>query len=123
MHDLSLVGASYYSEATSARGGHMPDGALEGIKVVELGQMVSAPYCARLFADYGADVIKVEPPEGDLARRLRPLSGDLPDPEKSGFYFFLNTSKRGITLDLTSKPGRDSLLELLAVADVFVENN
>jgi len=101
----------------------MAAGALDGIRVIEVGQMVSAPYCARLFADYGADVIKVEPPEGDIARTMGPFPSDQPDPEKSGLYFFLNTGKRGVTLDLTSKGGRESLLELLSTADVFVENN
>ncbi len=55
----------------------MPDGALEGLKLIELGQMVSAPYCARLFAHYGADVIKVEPPDGgDITRRWGPFPQD-----------------------------------------------
>jgi benzylsuccinate CoA-transferase BbsF subunit len=98
-------------------------GALDGIRVIELGQMVSAPYCARLFADFGADVIKVEPPEGDVARTLGPFPGDQPDPEKSGLYFFLNTNKRGVTLDLRSKDGRESFLNLLSTADVLIENN
>jgi benzylsuccinate CoA-transferase BbsF subunit len=98
-------------------------GALDGIRVVELSQMVSAPYCARLLADFGADVIKVEPPKGDVARTLGPFPGDTPDPEKSGLYFFLNTNKRSVTLDPASKDGRDSLLQMLSTADVFVENN
>jgi crotonobetainyl-CoA:carnitine CoA-transferase CaiB-like acyl-CoA transferase len=55
-----------------------PAGALDGIKVVELGEMVSAPFCARLFADYGADVVKVERPEGDVARRWGPFPADEP---------------------------------------------
>jgi benzylsuccinate CoA-transferase BbsF subunit len=101
----------------------MAAGALDGIRVIELGQMVSAPYCARLFADYGADVIKVEPPEGDIARTMGPFPGDSPDPEQSGLYSFLNTGKRGVTLDLASSDGRRSLMELLATADVFIENN
>ena len=101
----------------------MAGGALQGIRVIELGEMVSAPYCARLFADYGADVIKVEPPLGDAARAIGPFPGDAPDPERSGLYFFLNTGKRGVTLDLTTKDGRASLLGLVAGADVFVENN
>jgi len=100
----------------------MPARALEGLTVVELGQGVSAPYCAKLFADYGADVVKVEPPEGDLARRWGPFPGDTPDPEKSGLFFFLNTNKRGIVLDVTTPAGRDELLALLACADVFIEN-
>ena len=101
----------------------MPDGALEGIAVVELGQSVSAPYCAKLFADYGADVIKVEPPEGDVARRWGPFPGDTPHPEKSGLFHFLNTNKRGVTLDVSRTEGRDLLQKLLAGADVLIENN
>ena len=101
----------------------MPTGALEGIRVIELGQRVSAPYCAKLFADYGADVIKVEPPEGDAARQWGPFPGDVPHPEKSGLYQFLNTNKRSITLDVTSADGRARLLELLRSADVLIENN
>ena len=58
-------------------------GALETLKVVELGQMVSAPYCAKLFADFGADVVKVEPPEGDVSRQWGPFPNDEPHPEKS----------------------------------------
>ena len=101
----------------------MPDGALQGITVIELGQMVSAPYCAKLFADYGADVIKVEPPDGDIARRWGPFPGDQPHPEKSGLFFFLNTNKRGVTLDVTRAAGRDALLQLLRRADVLIENH
>jgi len=99
-------------------------GALAGIRVVELGQMVSAPFCAKLFADYDADVIKVEHPDGgDVARRWGPFPNDQPHPEKSGIFFFLNTNKRGITLDVGREAGRALLLRLLAEADVLVENN
>jgi len=101
----------------------MAEGALEGIRVVELGQLVSAPYCGKLFADYGADVIKVEPPEGDLARRWGPFPDDVPHAEKSGLYHFLNTNKRGVTLDVTRPDGRERLLQLLSRADVLIENN
>jgi crotonobetainyl-CoA:carnitine CoA-transferase CaiB-like acyl-CoA transferase len=100
----------------------MADGALSGIRVIELGQGVSAPFCAKLFADYGADVIKVELPEGDIARRWGPFPGDQPHPEKSGLFFFLNTNKRGITLDVHSRDGRDKLVQLLERADVLIEN-
>lgn len=98
-------------------------GALAGIKVVEFGQMVSAPYCAKLFSDYGADVIKVELPSGDTARRAGPFPGDAPHPEKSGLYFINNTNKRGITCDVGTAEGRRLFLRLLAWADVLVENN
>ncbi len=101
----------------------MPDGALEGLRVVELGEMVAAPYCARLFADYGAGVIKIERPgSGDVTRSWGPFPNDEPDIEKSGLYFFLNTNKRGVTLDVGAPRGRDVLLDLLRQADVFIEN-
>jgi crotonobetainyl-CoA:carnitine CoA-transferase CaiB-like acyl-CoA transferase len=101
----------------------MDNGALKGIRVIELGHSVSAPYCAKLFADYGADVIKVELPDGDIARRWGPFPHDLAHPEASGAFFFLNTNKRGITLDVTTPRGRESLLRLLRDADVFIENH
>jgi benzylsuccinate CoA-transferase BbsF subunit len=97
-------------------------GALEGIRVIEIGQAVSAPYCAKLFADYGADVIKVEPPEGDISRSWGPFPGDEPHPEKSGLFFFLNSAKRGIGLDLCRGGDRVILRNLLAGADVLIEN-
>ena len=101
----------------------MPNGALEGLRVVELGEMVAAPYCARLFADYGADVIKVERPgAGDVTRHWGPFPNDEPDIEKSGLFFFLNTSKRGVTLDVSRERGREILLGLLRQAGVFIEN-
>lgn len=101
--------------------------ALAGIRVVELGQMVSAPYCAKLFADFGADVIKVEAPmstglAGDLSRHWGPFPNDVPHLEKSGTYFFLNTNKRSVTLDVTKPKGREILRQLLAKADVLIEN-
>jgi crotonobetainyl-CoA:carnitine CoA-transferase CaiB-like acyl-CoA transferase len=101
----------------------MPDGALAGIAVVELGEMVSAPFCAKLFADYGAEVIKVEPPTGDAARRWGPFPGDQPHPEKSGLFHFLNTNKRGVTLDVDAEAGRELFRRLLAGADVLIENH
>ncbi len=101
----------------------MSAGALAGIKVVDFGQMVSAPFCAKLFADFGADVIKVEPPAGDAARAAGPFPGDVPDPEKSGLFFVNNTNKRGVTLDVASAEGRALFLRLLARSDVLIENH
>lgn len=100
----------------------MTAGALSGISVLELGELVSAPYCGKLFADYGADVVKIEPPAGDPSRTWGPFPKDEPHPEKSGLYFFLNTNKRGITLDVTTPRGRDLFRELAAKADVVIEN-
>jgi crotonobetainyl-CoA:carnitine CoA-transferase CaiB-like acyl-CoA transferase len=102
----------------------MPGGALEGIRVIELSQLVSGPYCGKLFADYGADVIKVEPPgRGDPARQWGPFPGDAPHPEKSGLFYFLNTNKRGITLDVAQPRGRDLAVRLIADADILIENH
>jgi crotonobetainyl-CoA:carnitine CoA-transferase CaiB-like acyl-CoA transferase len=91
--------------------------------VIELGQMASAPYCAKLFADFGADVIKVEPASGDVARTWGPFPNDEPDPEKSGLFFFLNTNKRGVTLDVTTERGRQMFQDLVKNADILIENN
>ncbi len=101
----------------------MSSGALAGIKVIEFGQMVSAPFCAKLFSDFGADVIKVEPPQGDAARHTGPFPHDEPDPEKSGLFFINNTNKRGITCDVNTEAGRALFLRLLEWADVLIENN
>lgn len=98
-------------------------GALAGLRVIDFGQGVSAPHCARLFADYGADVIKVEPPEGDAARRSGPYPGDIADGERSGLYFFHNTSKRGVTCKVEHPEGRRLFLDLVKQADVLIENN
>jgi len=98
-------------------------GALAGIKVLDFGQMVSAPYCAKLFSDYGADVIKVEPPGGDVARQMGPFPGDVVHPEKSGLYFINNTNKRGVTCDVSVAAGRELFMGLLRWADVLIENN
>ncbi len=101
----------------------MSGAALEGIKVIELGQMVSAPYCARLFADYGAEVIKMEAPQGDISRSWGPFPNDRPHPERSGTFFFLNTNKLSVTADVGTEKGRELLLGLLAGADVLIENH
>ncbi len=98
-------------------------GALAGITVVELGDAVSAPFCARLLADYGADVIKVERAiTGDVARSWGPFPGDVPHLEKSGLFFFCNTNKRSVALDVTGPDGQAAMRALLRRADVFVEN-
>lgn len=98
-------------------------GALAGIRVLDFGQMVSAPFCAKLFSDYGADVIKVEPPAGEAARRAGPFPGDVAHPEKSGLYFINNTNKRGVTCDVSVPEGRELFMGLLRWADVLIENN
>ncbi|MEW6299597.1 MAG: CoA transferase, partial [Thermodesulfobacteriota bacterium] len=75
----------------------MPEHALAGVRVVECGHLVSAAYAAKLMADMGAEVIKIEEPgTGDLARRRGPYPRHVPDPERSGLFLYLNTNKYGI---------------------------
>jgi crotonobetainyl-CoA:carnitine CoA-transferase CaiB-like acyl-CoA transferase len=101
----------------------MSEGALAGIRILEYGQLISAPYCCKLMADLGAEVIKVEGPgSGDEARRYGPFPGGVPHPEKSGLFLYLNTNKRGITLDLQHPAGAELFLELAKRSDVLVEN-
>ena len=101
----------------------MPDQALSHIKVLDFTQHLAGPYCTKLMADQGADVIKVERPGiGDVARRAGPFPGDAPHPEKSGLFLHLNTNKRGITLDLAAESGRDIARQLAAEADLVVES-
>ena len=95
---------------------------LAGLRVLDLGPGIAPSFCAKMLADYGAEVIKVEPPgEGDPARRLGPFVGDDPHPEKSIPFLYINTGKRGVTLDYSSESGRALLHSLLDDADVLVE--
>ena len=77
--------------------------------------------CGKILGDLGADVIKIEPPGGETARRLGPFYGDQADPEKSLFWFGFNNNKRGITLNLESARGRELFAELVAKADFVIE--
>ncbi|MDO9334655.1 MAG: CoA transferase [Dehalococcoidales bacterium] len=96
--------------------------ALAGIKVVEYTTMVAGPYCGKLLADLGADVIKVEPPEGDPARAFGPFPDDKPHPEKSALFLYNNTSKRGITLNLKTAEGKELFTRLIQWADALIDN-
>ena len=84
----------------------MSQGALSDLKVLDLGDYVSAPWCARVFANLGAEVIKIEPPDGDRSRLAGPFPKDIPHPEKSGLYLYINAGKLGVTLDVTNPAGR-----------------
>ncbi|MBI4201070.1 MAG: CoA transferase [Chloroflexi bacterium] len=97
-------------------------GLLEGVTVLDLGQYISAPYCARVLADFGASTIKVEPPAGDVARSMGPFPEDVPHPERSGLFLALNLNKRGVTLNLHTAEGREILLRMVGTADVVLEN-
>ena len=98
----------------------MADRALQGLRVVDIAQGIAGPYATKLLADSGALVTKVEPPGGDYARRLGPFPDDVPDPERSGLFLHLNTSKRSVSLDVSVTSGQVVLKKMLANADVFV---
>jgi crotonobetainyl-CoA:carnitine CoA-transferase CaiB-like acyl-CoA transferase len=95
---------------------------LEGVRVVDLTHHITGPYCTKLLADYGADVIKVERPGGDPARRLAPFYKDEPHVEGSGLFLALNTNKRSAVIDLKRPAGREALLSLVRNADILVES-
>jgi len=101
----------------------MPHRALSGLVVLDLSENISGPYCTKLLADYGAEVIKIEkPPLGDSSRRAGPFPNDQPDLEKSGLFLFLNTSKKSITLNLESESGPQIFKRLVERADIVMEN-
>src|SRR5215472_5267095 len=93
-------------------------GALAGLRVIDLTRVLGGPFCTQILGDHGADVIKVEPPQGDETRGWGP-------PFKGGaasYFIGVNRNKRGISLDLTKPAGREVLFQLLANADVLAEN-
>ncbi len=93
-------------------------GALEGIRVIELSQMLAGPFCAMNLADHGADVIKVEPPKGEDVRGVPPMIEG-----ESATFMMWNRNKRSITLNLKDEQDKATLFELLATADVLIESN
>jgi len=97
--------------------------ALNDLKVLEFAEMVAGPYCGKLLADLGAEVIKVEPPSGDPARRVGPFPEDRPHPEKSALFLYLNTNKKGVTLDLDEEEDRRRFERLVAWADLLIDNH
>lgn len=98
-------------------------GLLSGLKVLDLSSNVAGPYCTKLLASMGAEVIKVEPPDrGDEARHIGPFPNDSPDIEKSALFLYLNTSKKGITLDIRTPSGQVILRKLATWADIIVES-
>lgn len=93
-------------------------GSLTGIRVIDLSRILGGPYCGQILGDHGAEVLKIEPPQGDDTRSWGP-------PFRNGvasYYMGLNRNKTGMRLDLASETGREVLLGLLEGADVLVEN-
>src|SRR5574340_277508 len=95
-----------------------PRGPLHGVRVLEAGQMIAGPFCGHLFADHGAEVIKVEAPgQGDVMRRWGGVYKGL------GLYWpVIAREKKSVTLDLRQTVGQGLLKDLLGTADVLVEN-
>jgi len=106
-----------------------PPRALEGLKVVELPSLDTMPFmaasmAAKSFADFGAEVLKVEPPRtGSKERALGPFRDEMPDPETGGLHLYLNTNKLSVTIDVEKPRGRDLIFDLLAPADIVLNPN
>ena len=100
------------------RGNSAPGGPLAGLRVLDLTQFLSGPYCTLILGDLGAEIVKVEPPQGDSSRHVPPhFVGD-----DSAYFLSINRTKKSIVLDLKSEEGRDLLRRLALVSDIVVEN-
>ena len=119
--DESTV-TSTQSPQTSSLATPLAHGPLDGVKVLDLSEDISGSFCGRLMADYGADVLKIEPPVGASLRRMGPFFGDDPHPEKSLFYLLMNLNKKGVTLNLETVTGRNILKRLVPHVDVLIES-
>jgi len=115
---------TFSSARDSQKEGLVSDTALEGVSVLEYANFVAGPYCARLLADLGAEVIKVEvPANGDQSRMRGPYPQDRPHQETSGLFLYLNTNKLGVTLDLSTSSGQRIFKDLASRADILIEDN
>lgn len=99
-----------------------PPGALAGIRVIDLSRILGGPFCGQILGDHGADVLKIEPPQGDDTRHWGPPFVDIDGERVASYYLGLNRNKRGTRLDLSQPEGRELLLQLLDGADVLLEN-
>jgi crotonobetainyl-CoA:carnitine CoA-transferase CaiB-like acyl-CoA transferase/flavin reductase (DIM6/NTAB) family NADH-FMN oxidoreductase RutF len=97
-------------------------GILHGIRVLDLSRMLSGPYCTMMLADHGAEVIKIEDPNGDTSRANGPYRDDDPNHEWAGYFVSLNRSKKSVVLDLKTEDGKAYFRSLVETADVVVEN-
>src|SRR6187200_2206517 len=99
-------------------------GPLAGIRVIDLSTVLAGPYCTMVLADLGADVIKIEPPEGDATRGWGPpwVGDEAAGTRTAAYYLAVNRNKRSLRLDLSTEDGRAVLRRLLRDADAVVEN-
>lgn len=98
--------------------GEFAEGALRGVRILDLARVVAGPYVSRILSDMGAEVIKVEPPEGDVVRLIAPSH----DRGMSAFFQWVNIGKRGLSIDLGSDAGVAVVRDLVAQCDAVVEN-
>jgi len=97
-------------------------GMLAGVRVVEIADELGE-YCGLVFAGLGADVVKVEPPEGSPTRAIGPFLGDEPDRERSIYFWHYNRNKRSVALDAKTAEGRERLLQLIEGADILLDSS
>lgn len=99
---------------------HAGEGPLAGLRILELADE-KGQFCGKLLADLGADLVKIEPPGGEPSRRVGPFLDDVPHPDRSLSFWYYNTSKRGITLNLETEGGRRLFHRLAAGSDIILE--
>ncbi len=95
-----------------------PESAISSLKIIDLSRVLGGPYCSQILGDHGADIVKVEPPQGDETRDWGPPFHD----DDASYFIGVNRNKRSMGLDLAKQPGREVLLRLLEEADVLLEN-
>ena len=95
---------------------------LDDLKVLDLSQGLAGPICAKILADFGADVVKVEPLAGDAARGMAPFFGNESHPEKSLVYLLANLNKRGVKINFDDVEGCDLLRQMALKADIIIES-
>ena len=119
----ALLGRIPTPRSGRSKGSAVAQGPLADITVLDLTHYIAGPYCTKLLATYGAEVLKIERPgQGDPARQLGPFPGDRPHPEKSGLFLHLNTNKCSVTVNLKHPRGQELIRELVRQVDVVVEN-
>src|SRR6201995_2584508 len=108
-----------HKPATQGKGLARSPGALAGLKVIDLTRVLGGPYCTMVLSDHGAEVIKLEPPQGAETREWGPSFDDAGD---ASYFIGINRNKKSVGLDLWKPAGREVLMRLLEDADVLIEN-
>src|SRR5271167_5106139 len=119
MADQAAALSLYGGDAAVSDSQPVP-GPLAGLRILELADE-KGQFCGKLLGDLGADVVKIEPRGGEPCRHIGPFLNDIPDPERSLSFWYYNTSKRGITLNLQTTDGRQLFGRLAATSDVILE--